>query len=166
MPTVIQAIIPNAALDAVLQNFGGLSGPPAILIDSFKVGEGGYEITPSGNVPRDPSDPGSLNTRGPYLTDLDALQNPSDYPTATGTFSKALATPADFNFDVPTRSLEVTCLLDFGEFNDDGFGNAPEIYEIGLFAGTLLVAYGTMTKQVKTLGVQIPNVVRITATGT
>jgi hypothetical protein len=164
MPTTIQAIIPNAAIDAVLQNFGGLGGPPAILIDSFKVGEGGYEITASGNVPRDPTEPGATGTRGPFLTDLDATQNPADYPGATGTFQKALA-PGDFAYDAGTRTLSVTCLLDFGEFNDDGFGNPPEIYEIGLFAGTLLVAYGTMTQQVKTPGVQIPNIVRITATG-
>ena len=165
MPTVIQAIIPNAAIDALLQQYGGL-GSPFAAIDSFKVGEGGYELTASGKVPRDPTDPGALGARGPFLTDLDAIQNPSDYPVETGTFQKALVSPSDFNFDAVTRTLEVTCLLDFGEFNDDGFGNAPEIYEIGLFAGTLMVAYGTMTQQVKTPGVQIPNIVRITATGT
>lgn len=165
MPTVIQAIIPNAAIDALLQQYGGL-GSPFAAIDSFKVGEGGYEITDSGNLPRDPTEGGALETRGAFLTDLDVIQNASDYPASSGSFQKALASPADFNFDVPTRTLEVTCLLDFGEFNDDGFGNPPEIYEIGLFAGTLMVAYGTMTVQVKTPGVQIPNIVRITATGT
>lgn len=165
MPTVINAIIPNAALDAVLQNFGGLGGPPSILIDSFKVGEGGFEITPSGNIPRDPSDGGVGDVRGPFLTDLDVIENPGDYPAESGSFQKALGIGA-FTYNSVTKIFEATCLLDFGEFNDDGFGNNPEIYEIGLFAGTLMVAYGTMTAQVKTGAVQIPNIVRITATGT
>lgn len=163
MPTVIEAIIPYAAIDSLLQNYGQIGTFSAI--DSFKVGEGGYVVTPAGDVPRDPTDPGSLNTRGPYLTDLDAIQNSADYPLRTGTFQKAL-NPGDFNYVSSTRTLEVTCLLDFAEFNNDGFGNPPDIYEIGLFAGSLMVAYGTMTLQTKTAGVQIPNIVRITATGT
>jgi hypothetical protein len=165
MPTIINAIIPHAALDNVLQAYGGLTAFGGT-IDSFKVGEGGWEDTAAGRVPRDPTDGGPLLTRGPYLTDLDAIQNSGDYPVETGTFQKALVTPADFNYVSSTKTLEVTCLLDFGEFNDDGFGNAPEIYEIGLFAGTLMVAYGTMTLQTKTPAAQIPNIVRISATGT
>lgn len=163
MPTVINAIITNAALDNILQSWANTATFNDI--DTFKVGEGGYITTAAGQVPRDPTDPGPTLVRGPYLTDLDAIQNPSDYPTETGTFQKAL-NPGDFNYISATKTLEVACLLDFGEFNDDGFGNAPEIYEIGLFAGSLLVAYGTMTQQVKTVADQIPNIVRVTATGT
>ena len=132
-------------------------------ITSFKVGEGGWESTPGGVFPRDPTDPGATSTRGPVLTDLDCIENPSDYPVdSRGFFSKALVL-VNFAFTGNT-TLEVTCFLDFGEFNDDGHGNFPEMYEIGLFNSSAeMVAYGTFPRVEKNPGVQRTFTVKINA---
>ena len=147
---LVTATLTNTALGLLPQVMGGLAPLPAI--DSFKVGEGGWLLTPSGVVPRTPD---------ATLTDLDCIVNPTRYPLdSVATFSKALV-GGDIVFIAP-GTLEVTCLLDFGDFNNDGFGNNPEIYEIGLFAGTTMMAYGTFQQQVKTPGNQLPNTIRIT----
>ena len=81
------------------------------------------------------------------------------------------ASLTDVTFIAPS-TIEVECLLDFSDFNDDGFGNAPEIYEIGIFSDHpvesglasdqgLMVAYGTFPVEVKDNTKQILNVVRI-----
>lgn len=132
-------------------------------ITSFKVGEGGWENTPGGQARRDPTDPGPANTRGPTLTDLDCIVNPADYPVdSRGNFSKGLAL-VNFAFTGNT-TLEATCFLDFGEFNDDGHGNFPEMYEIGLFnSASEMVAYGTFPVVEKNPGVSRTFLVKINA---
>ena len=58
----------------------------------------------------------------------------------------------------------MTCFLDFGEFNDDGNGNDPEIYEIGLFnSDAEMVAYGTFPTVIKNAGVSRTFTVKIAA---
>lgn len=155
MPTIIAT--PTAkALEFLPKMWGGLDTFKAI--DEFRVGEGGWISSGGGQVPRTPD---------ASLMDLDALVNPGRYPSdSLGTFTKALVSPADFGFVAP-GILEVTCFLDFGEFNDDGNGNDPSIYEIGLFsdnpagAGKIMVAYGTFAEQQKNAGVQLTNTVRV-----
>lgn len=147
---LITATLTNAARALLPQAMGGLAVLPAI--DSFSVGEGGWILTPSGVIPRTPD--GSL-------TNLDCIVNPTRYPLdGNGNFNKLL-NPGDLVFVAP-GTLEVTCLLDFADFNNDGYGNNPEIYEIGLFAGGTMMAYGTFQQQLKTPGNQLPNIVRIT----
>jgi hypothetical protein len=144
-PVAIELIITDEALTHLPQMWAGLS--TFKLIDEFKVGEGGWISTAGGPVPRTPN---------PALTDLDVLENPGNYPAdSQGSFAKALG-PGDMGFDVGTKALTVTCSLDFGEFNDDGVGNSPQIYEIGLFsdhptAGRIMVAYGTFPAIGKTV---------------
>lgn len=159
MPTIIEAVWTIAGIENMLQAH---AGGASVTIDSFKVGEGGWENLPSGVFPRNPADPGPLLVRGPYLTDLDVIMNPADYSGSSSSFQKALTAP---DFSYAAQVLEITCLLDFGEYNDDGFGNAPEIFEIGVFAGLVLVAYGTFPMQVKTVANQIPNIFRLAASG-
>jgi hypothetical protein len=171
MPTNITAMVTDQARAYMLGLFGSV-GPSSSLVFSkivfFKVGEGGWIDTAIGRVPRDPTDPGPLNNRGPLLTDLDAIQNPSDYPQdSRATFTKALVAPTDFAL-TGNSTLVTTCTLDFGDFNDDGNGNFPEIYEIGLFAdttifGTILMAYGTFPRVKKDPSVSRTFVVRIAA---
>jgi hypothetical protein len=139
-------------MDAFADGFSGASVLAAV--DSFKVGEGGYKVELSGNVPRTPD---------PTLTDLDIVVNPGQYVDPTTPFQKALVL-ADFTKTYSPAGfpiLEVSCLLDFLEYNDDGLGNFPEIYEIGLFAGTTMIAYGTFDQQTKTPGNQIPFIVTL-----
>lgn len=140
----IELVITDDALTYLPQMWSGLV--PFKLIDEFKVGEGGWITTVGGPVPRTPDG---------TFQDLDVFENPSRYPSdSLGTFSKAL-TPTEMSYDVPSKTLTVTCALDFGDFNDDGNGNAPEIYEIGLFSdhpssGRIMVAYGTYPLITKT----------------
>lgn len=160
MPVNIVAVVTDIGRQRLLEGWG--QAGPLTSITSFKVGEGGWEDVAAGRVPRDPTDPGPSNNRGPTLTDLDSIVNPGDYPTETGDFTKALG-PGDFAFTGNT-TLEATCFLDFGEFNDDGWGNFPEIYEIGLFnsAGEM-VAYGTCPRVEKNPGVSRTFTVKVNA---
>lgn len=139
----------------------------------FKVGEGGWIDPGSGKVPRTP-DPALRRLSAPLIQDLDAIVDATRAPIdqryavdERATFEKAL-TSGDFLFEGPT-TIRVRCLLDFAEFNDDGFGNDPEIYEIGVFcdhpveAGEkLMVAYGTFPVQTKDNSKQLENLIRIT----
>jgi hypothetical protein len=147
MPVVLDAVITDVGRLKLLSD-GWRDGALAPIID-FKVGEGGWVDTLGGRVRRDPTDPGPGNNRGPTLTDLDAIANPGDYPAdSQATFTKALG-PLDFVVSGNT-TLTVTCGLTALEFNNDGFGNPPEIYELGLFdsAGDM-VAYGTCPVAIK-----------------
>lgn len=137
----------------IVQPTGGVNG--GVRVDSFKVGEGGFKVEISGNVPRTP-DP-FLGIPGPGQ-DLDVIVNPDRYPVEAAhlnpTFSKAL-TDTDFTDSLgPTDFPEtaVDCLLLDVEYNSNGVGN-PDIYEIGLFAGGKMIAYGTFDKQTKMAGV-------------
>lgn len=162
MPTAnIEAIVTDIGRQRLMEGWGQVLALTSIT--QFKVGEGGWESTPAGRVPRDPTDEGLLATRGPTLVDLDCLVNPSDYPAdSVASFTKALA-PVDIVLSGNTV-LTATCTLAMGDFNNDGFGNAPEIYEIGLFnsAGEM-VAYGTCPVVVKTPAGAKTFIVRINA---
>lgn len=162
MPTNIVAVVTDIGRQRILEGLV-TAGTALETIDSFKVGEGGWIQTSGGRVPRDPTDPTSALNRGPTLTDLDVISNSGSYPAdSQATFSKALANP-DFAVSGNT-TLKVTCFLDFGEFNNDGFGNDPEIYEIGIFnTSGEMVAYGTCPLVTKNVAVSRTFVVRIKA---
>jgi len=161
MPVNIEAVVTDIGRQRLMEGLGQTTALD--FITSFKVGEGGWEDTPGGRVPRDPTDEGPSANRGPTLGDLDCLTNPSDYPVdSRGNFSKALAL-VNFAFTANT-TLEATCFLNFGEFNDDGHGNFPEMYEIGLFnVSAEMVAYGTFPRVEKNPGVSRTFTVKINA---
>lgn len=161
MPLNIEAVVTDIGRQRLLEGWGQTTALD--FITDFKVGEGGWETTPGGQVPRDPTDVGPSATRGPTLTDLDCVINSADYPVdSRATFSKALAL-VDFAFTGNT-TLEATCFLDFGEFNNDGYGNFPEMYEIGLFNSSAeMVAYGTFPRVEKNPGVSRTLTVKISA---
>lgn len=161
-------------------------GPPAWdpRLFTLKVGEGGWIDPGGGPVPRTP-DPTLRIVAAPpnNVQDLDAIVDPTRplisqrYPAdSRATFEKQLQ-PSDFswNSSEPT-TLRVRCFLDFGDFNTDGFGNFPEIWEIGIFSdhpafaraavGTagakrLMVAYGTIEKEIKDPTKQIEHFVKL-----
>ena len=159
---------------------GPVSWDPRLM--SFKVGEGGWIDPGGGPVPR-PPDPTLRVIAAPPndVQDLDAIVDPTRplisqrYPaTSIATFEKALI-PANFTYLAPS-TIQVRCFLDFGDFNDDGFANSPEIWEIGIFSdhpsfsraviGTpgakrLMVAYGTIPKEIKDATKQIEHFLRV-----
>lgn len=157
-------------IPATPTNVGATQWDPRI--KTFKIGEGGWINPGGGRVPRTPV----ANLRrlsAPLIQELDAVVDTTRllidqrYPSdSRATFEKTL-TGADFTFE-GTSTIRVRCLLDFGEFNNDGFGNSPELYEIGLFsdhptisAQKMMVAYATFPAQVKDNSKQLENVVRI-----
>ena len=106
----------------------------------FKIGEGGWTDPGSGKepVPPDPTLLALTAGTGSYVS-------PSDF-----IFTKAL-TGADLTFTAPAR-LEIVCSVTSGEANDDGNGNPPEFFELGIFdgAGDMLV-YSTFPIEIKTV---------------
>jgi hypothetical protein len=162
------------------QFFGGLLGVPSTttlvgtswnpIIKTFKVGEGGW-LNP-GPTRRDPPED-DLRRLDNNIQDIDAIVDPTRpglsqrYAADQRAFFEKAVTLSDMAFESPT-TLRVRCLLDFGEFNDDGFGNDPEIWEIGLFSDhptvagqKLMVAYGTFPLETKNGSKQLENLVRI-----
>jgi hypothetical protein len=161
---------------------GAVTTPPTSwnpLLFSFKVGEGGWYNPGSGSLPRTPN-PALRSETAPFLQDIDAIVDATRaspiYPAdSRGWFEKALVI-SDLSFTSPS-TLEVRCLLDLGDFNDDGNGNYPEIGELGIFtdhpdyarvsvgtagANRLMVAYGTFPIEVKNPTTQIGHIVRLT----
>lgn len=183
MTTIINATVTEDAVLYYPQFFMGQLGAPGTPTNVVtpvwdprwkyvKVGEGGWMDSGSGQVPRTPS-PSLRKLSGPAIQDLDAVVDatrsaPDQRYTATGraTFQKTLG-GGDVTFVAPSTA-KVRLFLDFGDFNDDGFGNSPELWEVGVFSDhptiasqLLMVAYGTFPKVVKTAGIQVERFVRI-----
>lgn len=196
---IILATVTEDARKYWPQFFGGLlgisdngtvndpPGPPTWdpRLLSFKVGEGGWVDPGGGPVPRAPDPTLRVLVAPPNdVQDLDAIVDPTrplisqrynTLPTpTTATFEKAFV-PADLTYPA-TNTIQARCFLDFGDFNDDGFGNSPEIWEIAIFSdhpafarvaiGTpgakrLMVAYGTVPKEIKDATKQIQHFVRV-----
>jgi hypothetical protein len=147
-------------------------------ITSFKIGEGGWIDLGAGKQPRVPDPSLRLITAPPNnLQDLDSIidgtrapidqRYPSDVVNFSWAFYEKQITAADIIAETPFTA-RVRCFLDFGEFNDDGFGHSPELWEIGLFTDhptvlgqKLMVAYGTFPLQTKNNATQIENFVRV-----
>ena len=171
---VIAGVVTTDARIYWPQMFGGLQ--TFHQIDLIKVGEGGW-IDPGGGRVRRTPDP-NLRRLDTGVQDIDAIVDatravPDQRYAADerGSFEKAL-TALDFTFESPSV-LRVRVALDFGEFNDDGFANDPEIWEVGIFsdhpragielpAGTkLMVGYATFPQETKDSSVQLENIVRL-----
>jgi len=183
---IVNAVPTEDALKYWPQFFGWLLGDPDTAtvpgtswnpqFSHFKVGEGGWEDPGTGATARTPA--GDLRRlAAPLIQDIDIVVDSTRaagdkrYPDPgggyTGYYQKAFIL-TDFTFEAP-GTIKMRCFLDFGEFNDDGAGNSPDIWEIGIFSDhpteageKLLVAYGTFAKQVKNIGVQLENFVRVT----
>lgn len=181
MPT-ITAVVTEDARKYWSQFFGLLLGSPSVTttvgvswnpsIKTFKVGEGGWIDPGSGRVRRTPED--NLRRIDNNIQDIDAIVDSTRaapdqrYPSPDDRafFEKSLV-PSDFTYEAPS-TLRVRCFLDFADFNIDGFGNFPEIWEIGLFSDhptaigqKLMVAYGTFPMEIKDGASPVENVVRI-----
>lgn len=125
----------------------------------FKLGEGGWEDVGGVRTPKTPN---------PALADLDCVENPGSYPADSRYVwdSRTAGTPkfrlVDLVFEAP-RTAKAICLCDFTDANDDGLGNPPEFWEIGIFDedGTMIV-YGTFPKETKTSDRQLEKHCRLT----
>lgn len=138
MAVEISAIVTNRWRDKLANIYaneslyGGFSVPTY-----FKIGEGGWENTPSGKQPKTPN---------PTLTDITA----ESYPLSSSYWWRGDLTDLDLSYTSPGR-LEVRCIVPSGEANVDNVGNAPEFYELGIFdANDTLLVYTTFPVEIKT----------------
>ncbi len=147
MSGTIQTVVTNQALRYWAQMFGGFNDFDRSFFRpvSFKIGEGGWvSVGGGGRAPRKPD---------PNLTDLDCVLDPDRiagqrrYPVdSRASFTKNF-TQNDL-FYVAPNIVRCRCFLDLQEFNSDGAGGNPELWEIGIFGPTVdsspfLIAYGT-----------------------
>lgn len=137
----VSAVYTTAMREKYAQKLGNLYVPTGVLsyVSTFKVGLGGW----IGSVPRTPD---------PSLTDLDIVEDQSRpvldkrYPSITDPpyiieFSKA---PASITSSGSV--LTVTCELTNSEYNNDGTGSAPVIWELGLFdTDDTMLVYATFS---------------------
>ena len=166
---VVPAVITDDARLYLPQMWGGLL--PFQEINYFKVGEGGWIDPGTGRERRVPVP--NLRRFDSGIQDLDAVVDTTRAvidqrygSTERAFYGKALLS-TDMSFIAPSQ-LEIRCLLTDGEFVDDGYGNSPEIWEIGVYSDhpvysgqRLMIAYGTVTRQVKT-ATSLLNILRIT----
>lgn len=178
---IIQAVVTEDALKLWPQVFIGTKALKTI--SHFKIGEGGWIDTGSGKVPRTPVS--TLRRLDNSIQDLDAVVDPTRaaidqryIPQGTEdsrfVFSKAL-TASDFTFQAPS-SFRVRCFMNNAEGALDNGAPAanPEYWEIGLFSDhpdfpgihQLMVAYGTMPREIKTASRSLENIVVVTFSGT
>lgn len=132
---VVNGVITNLGREVLAKSIGYIGGFSLSWATQFKIGEGGYVVTPSGNVPKAPD---------PSLTDLEAAVPGSGLYH----FDKAL-TSTDFTFLSPSI-MQIRCKVLPTEANDDGYGNEPKFFEIGIFDNNdKMLAYATYDEQTK-----------------
>jgi hypothetical protein len=147
MPQVVSAVVTNAWRTKLAQMYS--NGAAFSLPLSFRIGEGGWTNPGSGKEPIPPN------------VALTALSAPG-YPAGSQfIFSKNLLV-ANLTFTSPTR-VEISCVVSSSEANDDGGGNPPEFFELGIFdglmgAGTML-AYSTFPIEIKTSSKALQHVI-------
>lgn len=79
------------------------------------------------------------------------------------TFRKTLLVTDVVETAADSGILLVTCVVETGEANDDGFAAAPEFYELGVFdSGGTMVMYETFPVETKVAGRRLKHEVRFT----
>lgn len=144
MPQILSAVVVNAWRSKLAQIYKGSAA--FSLPTTFKIGEGGW-TNPGGGKEPIPPNIALINLSAPT------------YPVGSQfVFTKAL-TGGDLTFTSSSR-LEINCLVSASEANNDGSGNPPEFFELGVFdaAGTMLV-YSTFPIEIKTSSKSLQHVI-------
>lgn len=117
---------------------GSLIGAPHTRIVKFKIGEGGFVTTAGGRLPNDP-----LSREGE--NDIEANITNGLY-----FFEKAF-TPTDISIN-PDGSIRFDVVVEYAEANDNGTGDDPTFFEIGLFdQDDNMIVYATFPEETKNL---------------
>jgi hypothetical protein len=139
MATVLQGVLTNKGREFIAKSFGNIGGFNMCRIVKFAYGEGGWVTSPSGG--RSPKLP------DPALTDIEAKTTataPDNYY-----FEKVIGA-SDVTFVMPS-TIEFRCKLNPTDANDDGYGNPPKFFELGLYDDFgNMIAYTTFDEQTKT----------------
>jgi hypothetical protein len=152
MAQVVEAIVCDIFREKLARIYSDDPGLGAFsLPTTFKFGEGGWDDPGSGKEPLPPD-----STLLDVTAGTGAFISPSDY-----IFQKAFVPVSDFTFVAPARA-QLRCFVDTGEANDDGHGNPPEFFELGIFdaAGNMLV-YSTYPLEVKTSSKALEHIIFI-----
>ncbi len=118
----------------------------------FKIGEGGWYTVGADKAQRTP-------TAG--QTDLHCITNPGLYPAdSVYVFTKSFV--AGDVTAVAGGIVRCNCLILQAEANNDGFGNDPEFWELGIFdSDGVMISYGTFPREQKNALIQIRHTVSI-----
>lgn len=115
-------------------SIGNIVGYDLMTFKYFKVGEGGWISDGVSRIPKNPS---------PALTDIEATGAPGD-----SYFQKNL-TADRCEFVLPSTA-KLDCFIDQTEGNDNGLGESPRYFEIGIFdEQDNLIIYATFPEETK-----------------
>jgi len=136
MAAIIQAVVTDIGRETLAKSLiGPLGSFPESELSYFQVGEGGFVVTTGGKIPKAPD---------PARTDLEATGAAGDL-----IFQKSFA-PSDVTFVISAK-IRTESLVGLAEANDDGLGDPPEFFEIGLFdTNDNMIVYGTFPAETKT----------------
>lgn len=151
MPQQVSSIVSDLWRKTLAQFYsnelthGGNEGAPTISWPAyFKIGEGGWQLLAGVKLPLDPATALVISGGTDITAGIAPFIAPDDYK-----FQKAL-TNADLFYTSPSR-VEIYCNILAGEANDDGHGNPPEFFELGVFdTQNRLLVYSTFPIEVKT----------------
>lgn len=145
---ILTGVFTNKGRETLAKAFGNIGTGITTRAFYFKIGEGGYILTPGGKVPMSPQD-------GVGFTDIVAASDPSLFE-----YKKFFIT-TDFAFIAPS-TMQVRCRLVESEANDNGFGESPEFYELGIFDDSdRLLIYCTFSAQTKSSSKILNNLVQV-----
>lgn len=131
---ILTGIFTSKGRETLAKSFGQIGGFPYTNAVYFKIGMGGYIVSGDGRVPKAPN---------PALLDIEATGAAGDF------FLQKNLVTTDFTFIAPS-TMQVRCRVEPTEANDDGNGNAPRFFELGLFdANNNLLIYSTFPEQTK-----------------
>jgi hypothetical protein len=145
---ILTGIITNKGRETFAKAFGRIGTGVESYAFKFKYGEGGFIQTINGKIPKDPSD-------GVDLLDVEAASDPNLF-----VYTKNFVV-TDLTFFAPS-TMQCRCRLVELEANDNGFGDNPGFFELGIFDNNdNLMAYTTFAEQTKTSNKIITNFVQI-----
>ena len=149
---VIQGVFTDTGRAAIAQSMlGPLVRPPynETYFTYFKIGTGGYLLGPGGS--KQPKTP------DPSLTDIE-----SDSVSGLFEYEKTL-TASDLSLEVDgtITYAKLRCFLDYTEANDDGSGNSPEFFEIGIFdPNNVMLIYATFPGETKNASKTLNHIIK------
>jgi hypothetical protein len=145
---ILTGVITNKGRETFAKAFGRVGTGVESYAFKFKFGEGGYIQTPTSRVPKDPQD-------GITLLDVEAASTPGLF-YITKNF-----VVTDLIFIAPS-TMQCRCRLIQTEGNDNGFGDPPRFFELGIFDQLdNLMAYATFAEQTKTASKILTNFVQV-----
>ena len=142
---LLTGIFTSKGREVIAKGFGNVAGYPIVRAKYYRIGMGGYISTPSGRVPKAP-DPALLNIEADG--------------SAGNVFIQKNINAIDLLFIAPS-TMQIRCRLEPADLNDDGLGNSPRLFEIGIFDdNNNMIIYATFPEQSKAANKILTNYVQ------